>query len=200
MHEAVLNRRALFGFGLGIGLSALLDDQCRDRQWPIQSTPTTPASPSMVMIRSPTFTMSKAVRGDKAITAEHGGATYHFVSQEHRTLFLANPAKYVPQYGGYCAYGASQGYNAPVEADKFTVVDGKLYSELQWPGSEHLAQGHRRLHHPGRHLLGNAVNGRRTQQHARRHALRLSMRYQNSSTKGRQAGFNAIDDHLRRLG
>jgi YHS domain-containing protein len=73
------------------------------------------------------FTMSKAVRGDKAITAEHGGATYHFVSQEHRTLFLANPAKYVPQYGGYCAYGASQGYNAPVEADKFTVVDGKLY-------------------------------------------------------------------------
>jgi YHS domain-containing protein len=71
--------------------------------------------------------MSKAVRGNKAITAEHGGATYQFVSQEHRALFVADPAKYVPQYGGYCAYGASQGYNAPVEADKFTVVDGKLY-------------------------------------------------------------------------
>jgi YHS domain-containing protein len=37
------------------------------------------------------FTMSKAVRGDKAITADHGGATYHFVSQDHKALFEADP-------------------------------------------------------------------------------------------------------------
>lgn len=73
------------------------------------------------------FTMSKAVRGEQAITANYGGATYQFSSQENKALFEADPAKYAPQYGGYCAYGASQGYNAPVEADKFTIVDDKLY-------------------------------------------------------------------------
>ncbi|MBC7281372.1 YHS domain-containing (seleno)protein [Hoeflea sp.] len=73
------------------------------------------------------FTMNRAVPGDAAITASHEGATYRFASEEHRALFVADPKKYVPQYGGYCAYGAAQGYKAPVEPDKFTVVDGKLY-------------------------------------------------------------------------
>ncbi len=73
------------------------------------------------------FTMNKPVRGDQAITASHDGATYLFSSEDHKALFVANPQKYVPQYGGYCAYGAAQGYKAPVEPDKFTVLDGKLY-------------------------------------------------------------------------
>lgn len=73
------------------------------------------------------FTQGKALPGDAAISASHGGATYLFSSEDHKALFVADPAKYLPQYGGYCAFGASQGYKAPVEVDKFTVLDGKLY-------------------------------------------------------------------------
>ena len=73
------------------------------------------------------FTQGKAVRGDAGITATHDGATYRFASADHKAAFEADPDRYLPQYGGYCAYGAAQGYKAPVEPDKFTVVDGKLY-------------------------------------------------------------------------
>jgi YHS domain-containing protein len=73
------------------------------------------------------FTLNQATPGNEAITATHQGATYRFVSADNKALFEADPDKYAPQYGGYCAYGASQGYKAPVEADKFSIVDGKLY-------------------------------------------------------------------------
>lgn len=73
------------------------------------------------------FTENKAVPGNPDIAATHDGATYHFASEVHRSTFEADPARYVPQYGGYCAYGASQGYNAPVEPEQFTIADGKLY-------------------------------------------------------------------------
>ena len=73
------------------------------------------------------FTQSAAVKGSSDFMAKHEGATYHFASAENRDLFSANPAKYVPAYGGYCAYGVTQGAKVPVEPDKFAVVDGKLY-------------------------------------------------------------------------
>lgn len=73
------------------------------------------------------FTAAEPVPGDPGITATHDGATYRFASAGHKAMFEADPAKYVPQYGGFCAYGASQGYNAPVEPEQFTIADGKLY-------------------------------------------------------------------------
>ncbi len=73
------------------------------------------------------FTDGKPMKGSSKFTAEHNGATYQFSSIEHQTTFKANPDKYAPQYGGYCAYGLSYGSKAPIEVDKFSVVDGKLY-------------------------------------------------------------------------
>lgn len=73
------------------------------------------------------FTEAKPVPGDPKITATHDGAIYRFASAEHKTMFESDPGKYVPQYGGFCAYGAAQGYNAPVEPEQFTIADGKLY-------------------------------------------------------------------------
>jgi len=73
------------------------------------------------------FTDNMAVPGDTGITASHDGATYHFASEEHKTAFEADPARYTPQYGGYCAYAAAQGAKAPVEPEQFTIVDDKLY-------------------------------------------------------------------------
>ncbi|MEM5473961.1 YHS domain-containing (seleno)protein [Hoeflea sp. AS60] len=73
------------------------------------------------------FTDHKPVPGNPDITAAHDGAIYQFASEDHKAAFDADPEKYVPQYGGYCAYGASQGYNASIEPEQFTITDGKLY-------------------------------------------------------------------------
>ncbi|MEZ0609017.1 YHS domain-containing (seleno)protein [Fibrella sp. WM1] len=73
------------------------------------------------------FTDSKPMPGDPAISYVHDGATWYFTSTQHRDAFKANPANYAPQYGGYCAFGASRGYKAPTEADAWTIADGKLY-------------------------------------------------------------------------
>jgi YHS domain-containing protein len=73
------------------------------------------------------FTENKPVKGSDAFTTEYMGAKWKFASKANLELFKADPAKYAPQYGGYCAYGVSQGHLVKVEPDKFTVLDGKLY-------------------------------------------------------------------------
>jgi len=73
------------------------------------------------------FTLSKAVPGDRGITAEHDGATYRFSTTANRDTFLANPDRFVPAYGGHCAYGASLGKKFAVDGTAFEIVDGVLY-------------------------------------------------------------------------
>jgi YHS domain-containing protein len=73
------------------------------------------------------FNQNQAIAGSAEFTASHAGATYRFVSARNLDAFLQDPAKYVPAYGGYCAFGMAQGYKAPVEPDKFTIVNGRLY-------------------------------------------------------------------------
>jgi YHS domain-containing protein len=73
------------------------------------------------------FTENKAVQGSDQFTTQYQGATYKFESAANRDTFVANPAKYSPQYGGYCAYGVAHGDKADVDPDAFTVVNGKLY-------------------------------------------------------------------------
>lgn len=73
------------------------------------------------------FTDHKPVKGNKAFSASYKGATFHFVSAEHRDAFIGDPVRYAPQYGGYCAYGTARGYKAPTEPQAFTVVNDKLY-------------------------------------------------------------------------
>lgn len=76
------------------------------------------------------FTEEKAVKGKDDYTAEHNGATYWFANAENRDAFKANPEKYEPQYGGYCAYGVAVGKKFPVNGKAFEVIDGKLYVNL----------------------------------------------------------------------
>jgi len=73
------------------------------------------------------FTVGKPVMGKDAFAFDWMGAKWKFASQANLDLFKANPEKYAPQYGGYCAYGVAQGYLVKVEPDQFTVRDGKLY-------------------------------------------------------------------------
>lgn len=72
-------------------------------------------------------TQSAAVKGDAGITANYDGATYQFANAANRDAFAATPAKYAPQYGGFCAYAVSKGYTAPIDPQAFSVVDDKLY-------------------------------------------------------------------------
>ena len=73
------------------------------------------------------FTEGKPVRGDSAYATQWQGSTWHFANAQHRDAFRADPERYAPQYGGYCAYGMSRGYKAPTEADAWTIANGKLY-------------------------------------------------------------------------
>jgi len=73
------------------------------------------------------FTEGKPVEGDDKFSTEYNEATWLFSSQENLDLFLADPEKYAPQYGGYCAYAVSQNSTASIKPELFTIVDGKLY-------------------------------------------------------------------------
>jgi len=73
------------------------------------------------------FTLGKATSGKAEFSAAHEGATYRFASAAHRDSFVATPARYLPQYGGYCAYAASQGYKADADPKAWHVIDGRLF-------------------------------------------------------------------------
>lgn len=72
------------------------------------------------------FTKGKPVKGNPAISSKFNGATYYFGSAEDKELFDKEPAKYVPQFGGFCAYGVSKGDLVKIEVDAFQIVDGRL--------------------------------------------------------------------------
>ncbi|MBX2848440.1 MAG: hypothetical protein KTR16_08970 [Acidiferrobacterales bacterium] len=73
------------------------------------------------------FTENAAVEGSADFTAVHNNAIYYFSSSDNRDLFNANPEKFTPQYGGFCAYGAAIGAKFPIDPKVFAVVDNKLY-------------------------------------------------------------------------
>ncbi len=73
------------------------------------------------------FAATKATPGRADVTAVHEGATYRFASAANRDAFLADPARYLPQYGGWCAYGMARGYKAVIDPAAFTVAGGRLY-------------------------------------------------------------------------
>lgn len=70
---------------------------------------------------------SKAIEGDKNFKVEYQGAEYRFISQKHVDKFLANPKKYIPAYGGWCAYAmADKGEKVSVNYETFVVQNGRL--------------------------------------------------------------------------
>lgn len=71
-----------------------------------------------------------AVPGKTTITADYNGATFAFSSKKNRERFVANPAKYAPQYDGHCAYGVAQGGKVPANPNLWRIVNGKLYLNI----------------------------------------------------------------------
>lgn len=74
------------------------------------------------------FTENKAVKGNKQFAVAHDGVTYYFSSAAHKEEFKNNPAKYEPQYGGWCAYAMGKdGSEVEVDPETFKIIDGKLF-------------------------------------------------------------------------
>ena len=74
------------------------------------------------------FTVGQAMRGSKDFAHEWLGETWHFANAKHRELFIADPVKYAPQFGGYCALGVAYGENtANIDPEAWRIIDGKLY-------------------------------------------------------------------------
>ncbi len=73
------------------------------------------------------FTDNKATKGTSEFTHSWRDASWQFASATNRELFAANPDRYSPQFGGYCALGISAGEVSDVDPEAFTIRDGKLY-------------------------------------------------------------------------
>lgn len=72
------------------------------------------------------FTDGKPVKGDSKFVSKRDGAVYLFATREHKDLFNADPKKYEPMFGGYCAYGVSRNKLVEIDVDAYQIVDGKL--------------------------------------------------------------------------
>jgi YHS domain-containing protein len=98
--------------------------------------------------------------GDATYTYERDGVAYYFASEETMNKFAANPEQYMPQYGGFCAFGVAIGKKLDADPHFADIVDGKLYvflnavafqkylddkegtlakAEENWPGMHHVA-------------------------------------------------------------
>ena len=84
------------------------------------------------------FTLGTAVRGTSAYEYEWSDATWRFSSAEHRDLFASEPARYAPQYGGFCAAGLAAGGKWKADPQVWKIVDGKLFLNFSKSGLEEL--------------------------------------------------------------
>ena len=75
-------------------------------------------------------TGEKPLRGNGNHVATHEGVTYVFINEKNKETFERNPSRYVPAYGGFCAFGAAVGKKFVGDPDVWKVVDGRLYLNL----------------------------------------------------------------------
>jgi YHS domain-containing protein len=72
----------------------------------------------------------RPLKGNGHFTTEYKGITYQFVNKANKSLFDSNPEKYLPAYGGYCAFGVSVNKKFLGDPEVWRLVDGKLYLNL----------------------------------------------------------------------
>lgn len=74
------------------------------------------------------FTLNKALEGKKDFSTSYNGVIYRFASKQNKDEFARNPARYEPQYGGWCAYAmGKKGEKVEIDPETFKIVNGKLY-------------------------------------------------------------------------
>ena len=73
------------------------------------------------------FTLGRPVKGQKRFRLKYQGVDWYFSSAEHRRLFQADPEKYAPRYGGYCAWAVGHGTTARGDPQHWSIREGRLY-------------------------------------------------------------------------
>lgn len=73
------------------------------------------------------FKNNQPILGNDSINYHWEDANWYFSSNENKELFIKNPEKYAPQYGGYCAYGTAGNHKAPTQIETWTIKENKLY-------------------------------------------------------------------------
>ena len=73
------------------------------------------------------FVVGKPQEGSEEHSFVYAGAVWRFASAENLSRFRSDPARYAPQFGGYCAWAVSQHYLAPGDPKYWKIVDGQLY-------------------------------------------------------------------------
>lgn len=76
------------------------------------------------------FTAGKPTKGLKSISTKHAGGIYYFSSDKNRKLFVQNPKKFLPAYGGYCAYGTATGVKVDGHPRIWHIVNNQLYLNI----------------------------------------------------------------------
>ena len=76
------------------------------------------------------FTEGQPMEGNWQITTVHDYAVYRFATEEHKAAFEADPEAYLPQYGGFCAFGAAMGFKFDGDPEHWRVVDGELFLNI----------------------------------------------------------------------
>jgi YHS domain-containing protein len=86
------------------------------------------------------FTDNRAVKGSEKYSYDWLGTPWHFASREHQEMFTADPIKYAPQYGGYCAAEVVGGsVTVDIDPNAFKIIDGKLYLIYDKPHADDFA-------------------------------------------------------------
>ncbi|WP_294607240.1 YHS domain-containing (seleno)protein [uncultured Roseovarius sp.] len=73
------------------------------------------------------FGDQRPLTGDASLTASHDGIDYYFASAATKQAFEVNPTSYLPQFGGFCAFGVFVGKKLDGDVRYVDIVDGKLY-------------------------------------------------------------------------
>jgi YHS domain-containing protein len=76
------------------------------------------------------FTVGEPTKGNWKITSLHNDAMYRFSSEENKVAFEENPEAYLPEYGGYCAFGAAMGFKFDGDPTLWRIVDGELFLNI----------------------------------------------------------------------
>jgi YHS domain-containing protein len=80
------------------------------------------------------------VQGDVTLSSEHDGVNYYFTNEGNQGAFNANPNKYAPQYGGYCATAMSEGKLFGADPSNYKIVDDRLFVFYRGHGGDTLPQ------------------------------------------------------------
>ncbi len=120
----MLTRRTLIGTTLSVPAAAILARPALAAKPPVFAT-------GGVAINGydpvAYFTEGMPLKGDAAYASDWGDALLQFASAENKAMYDADPEKFSPRYGGYCAYAVSKGATAPTDPQAWTVHDDRLY-------------------------------------------------------------------------